>query len=80
VESYTKKQVHRFLLSRDTSAFQDMFNMPTDAKSNAEGRNDEDPIVIYGDSAASFRALMWVLYALLVFLLPPSHTVYQTHI
>ncbi|KAI0927341.1 hypothetical protein AcV5_007898 [Taiwanofungus camphoratus] len=56
-------RVHRFLLARDSSAFQNMFSMPPGG-ADAEGASDERPICLYGESAANFRALLSALYAL----------------
>ncbi|KAH8104639.1 hypothetical protein BXZ70DRAFT_1005153 [Cristinia sonorae] len=62
-------KVHRFLLGRDASAFQDMFAMPPDAASTSggaprEGSNDAHPIVLYGETEDEFRVLLSALYAL----------------
>ncbi|KAK7002272.1 BTB domain-containing protein [Favolaschia claudopus] len=59
-------RVHKFLLSRDSSMFKDMFLIPAgseSAASAADGSKDETPLAV-SDSAESFRALLWVLYAL----------------
>ncbi|KZT19975.1 hypothetical protein NEOLEDRAFT_1076570 [Neolentinus lepideus HHB14362 ss-1] len=57
-------KVHRFLLGRDSSAFQDMFSFPTSDKEVAEGSNDENPVQLVGDTVEQFRWLLSVLYAL----------------
>ncbi|KAK7028736.1 BTB domain-containing protein [Favolaschia claudopus] len=57
-------RVHKFVLSRDSSMFKDMFVIPGgSAASAADGSNDETPLVV-SDSASSMTALLWVLYAL----------------
>ncbi|KAJ7902668.1 hypothetical protein B0H14DRAFT_1142428 [Mycena olivaceomarginata] len=55
--------VHRFLLERDSSTFQTMFQLPQGV-SQPQGSTDEDPILLVGDTVAQFRALCWALYAL----------------
>ena len=74
-------QVHRYLLGRDSSAFQHMFSMPADGLSgpqNMEGCTDKNPIRLYGESVERFRALLSVIYDLYVslthFRLTPSPT------
>ncbi|KAH9841412.1 uncharacterized protein C8Q71DRAFT_803146 [Rhodofomes roseus] len=60
-------RVHRFLLARDSSVFQDMFNLPTgEAKEETpqEGFSDEEPIHLFGETAEEFRIFLSVLYAL----------------
>ncbi|KII90658.1 hypothetical protein PLICRDRAFT_39239 [Plicaturopsis crispa FD-325 SS-3] len=57
-------KVHRFLLSRDSSAFHDMFGLPGEHDKDAEGSSDENPVTLPGDTADEFRALMFILYAL----------------
>ncbi|KAJ7490598.1 hypothetical protein FB451DRAFT_1124201 [Mycena latifolia] len=60
-------RVHKFLLSRDSSMFKDMFIFPASESSEpaktTEGSTDATPLVL-SDTAVSFRALLWVLYAL----------------
>lgn len=59
-------QVHRFLLARDSSAFENMFSMPhgEPADRSPEGYSDSNPIVLEGESACDFAELLTVLYAL----------------
>ncbi|KAH9947432.1 hypothetical protein B0H21DRAFT_691983 [Amylocystis lapponica] len=58
-------RVHRFLLARDSSAFEDMFGMPGGpGEAATEGFSDEHPICLYGETVTQFRALLSVLYAL----------------
>lgn len=65
-------KVHRFLLARDGSTFENMFALPTNGTTSPQqGRSDDDPIVLYDDEE-EFRALCWVLYAL------PTDIVKQT--
>lgn len=59
--------MHRFLLSRDSSAFENMFSMPSGIDGEGlpkEGYSDDHPIVLEGESAVAFEALITVLYAL----------------
>lgn len=56
-------QVHRSILSKDNSSFSSMFSLPQGDRI-AEGRSDENPIVLLGDSPAEFRHFLWALYAL----------------
>ncbi|KAJ7730866.1 hypothetical protein DFH07DRAFT_968986 [Mycena maculata] len=55
--------IHRFLLERDSSAFETMFQLPQGME-KPQGSSDDDPIVLMGDTAEEFRALCWALYAL----------------
>ncbi|TCD70158.1 hypothetical protein EIP91_004628 [Steccherinum ochraceum] len=63
-------KVHKFLLARDASAFQDMFSMPSDAEPDntagplREGGSDANPIVLYGETEDEFRILLSALYAM----------------
>ncbi|KAH9936137.1 uncharacterized protein B0H18DRAFT_972424 [Fomitopsis serialis] len=60
-------RVHRFLLARDSSVFQDMFSLPTgEANEDAaqEGFSDDEPIHLFGETAEAFRIFLSVLYAL----------------
>ncbi|KAJ8084985.1 hypothetical protein PM082_003762 [Marasmius tenuissimus] len=60
-------KVHRCLISRDGSAFEDMFsldNIKTSQSAVREGDSDDNPIVLHGDKPEEFRALLWSLYAL----------------
>ncbi|KAL4250563.1 hypothetical protein ABKN59_002257 [Abortiporus biennis] len=62
-------KVHRFILARDGSAFQDMFalpegNMNVGMTTMREGCGDENPIVVYGDKESEWRVLLSILYAL----------------
>ncbi|KAL0573256.1 hypothetical protein V5O48_008703 [Marasmius crinis-equi] len=59
-------KVHRYLLSRDGSAFEDMFSLDAIPSHSVvrEGDSDENPIVLHGDKPEEFRALLWSLYAL----------------
>ncbi|KAK6969122.1 BTB domain-containing protein [Favolaschia claudopus] len=59
-------RVHKFLMSRDSSMFKDIFVIPAgseSAASAADGSKDDTPLAV-SDSVESFRALLWVLYAL----------------
>ncbi|KAI0763568.1 hypothetical protein BD413DRAFT_616225 [Trametes elegans] len=66
-------KIHRSVLTKDTSAFETMFQLSgeTDsARSDSsmtaaqEGESDDNPIRLQGDTADDFRALLWALYAL----------------
>ena len=62
-------QVHRFLLTRDGSTFENMFTLPSNGGAiETQGLSDDNPIVLH-DDPDEFRALCWALYALWV---PPS--------
>ncbi|KAL0961398.1 hypothetical protein HGRIS_006349 [Hohenbuehelia grisea] len=54
--------VHRTILSKDSSSFSAMFSLPQ--AQTSEGRSDNNPIIIHGDTAAEFRDFLWALYAL----------------
>lgn len=58
--------VHRSILSRDSSMFSTMFTLPAPRGQSipVEGSSDDHPIVLAGDIAAEFRNLLWALYAL----------------
>lgn len=56
-------QVHRTVLSKDSSTFKAMFSLPSGEKL-AEGMSDDNPIVLPGDTADEFRHFLWTLYAL----------------
>ncbi|KAF8187579.1 hypothetical protein K438DRAFT_1764741 [Mycena galopus ATCC 62051] len=58
-------RVHKFLLSRDSSMFKDMFIIPggSSAAERSDGSSDETPLNV-SDTVEAFRALLWVLYAL----------------
>ncbi|KAF9445384.1 hypothetical protein P691DRAFT_795586 [Macrolepiota fuliginosa MF-IS2] len=55
--------VHRSVLSRDSSSFRTMFSLPPGERP-VEGTSDDNPIVLAGDDAAEFRHFLWSLYAL----------------
>ncbi|THV02969.1 hypothetical protein K435DRAFT_817423 [Dendrothele bispora CBS 962.96] len=55
--------VHRSMLSRDHSSFGAMFSLPQGGL-EAEGKSDDNPIVLPGDKASEFRHFLWALYAL----------------
>ncbi|KAF9069780.1 hypothetical protein BDP27DRAFT_1221970 [Rhodocollybia butyracea] len=90
-------KVHRYILSRDGSAFEGMFSLDNIPRSDSteslithdsrdyttspqchhishEGLSDDTPILLSGDTASDFRALLWALYALPaeVFAMPSS--------
>ncbi|KAJ7625248.1 hypothetical protein DFH06DRAFT_1228962 [Mycena polygramma] len=55
--------VHRTILSKDNSSFCTMFSLPQ-GDNVIEGRSDENPILLSGDTVAEFRHFLWALYAL----------------
>ncbi|KAJ6584066.1 hypothetical protein DFH09DRAFT_265999 [Mycena vulgaris] len=55
--------VHRTILSKDNSSFSTMFTLPQ-GENEIEGRSDDNPIVLTGDTVAEFRHFLWALYAL----------------
>ncbi|KAF9254425.1 hypothetical protein L218DRAFT_938600 [Marasmius fiardii PR-910] len=58
-------KVHRYLLSRDGSAFEGMFSLEhVRPETPREGESDESPIILHGDKPEEFKALLWSLYAL----------------
>jgi len=56
-------QVHRTILSKDSSSFSIMFTLPQ-GNLEAEGRSDDRPIILTGDKVSEFRHFLWALYAL----------------
>ncbi|KAH9936089.1 uncharacterized protein B0H18DRAFT_972108 [Fomitopsis serialis] len=57
--------VHRTMLSRDSSMFSTMFALPVpSAGDGAEGSCDENPVYLAGDTITEFRNFLWALYAL----------------
>jgi len=63
--------VHRTILSKDSSSFSSMFSLPQGDKP-AEGQSDDNPVILIGDTASQFRNFLWALYAL-------PHEVLQVH-
>ncbi|ETW81502.1 hypothetical protein HETIRDRAFT_238605, partial [Heterobasidion irregulare TC 32-1] len=55
--------VHRTILSKDSSSFGTMFTLPQ-GDNMAEGMSDGNPIILSGDSAQAFKNFLWALYAL----------------
>ncbi|KAF5382445.1 hypothetical protein D9615_002716 [Tricholomella constricta] len=55
--------VHRSRLDNDSSSFGTMFTLPQGGL-DTEGRSDENPIVLSGDTASEFRNFLWTFYAL----------------
>ncbi|KAF7364885.1 BTB domain-containing protein [Mycena venus] len=47
----------------DNSSFSTMFTLPQ-GDNKIEGRSDDNPIVLTGDTVAEFRHFLWALYAL----------------
>ncbi|KAJ7165418.1 hypothetical protein C8R46DRAFT_647360 [Mycena filopes] len=66
-------KVHKFLLSRDSSMFKDMFALPGAGKDGANASTDATALQV-SDTVEAFRALLWVLYAL-----PPELQAYLTN-
>ncbi|KAJ7069553.1 hypothetical protein C8F01DRAFT_1245750 [Mycena amicta] len=66
-------KVHRSMLVKDKSAFDNMFSLESFTHNTTdefpmsgpqEGDSDENPITLHGDRADEFSALMWSLYSL----------------
>ncbi|KAF8962976.1 hypothetical protein BDZ97DRAFT_1920104 [Flammula alnicola] len=67
-------KVHRHILARDGSTFENMFSLDVHAEANTptngsiifqqDGGSDENPIQLQGDTVDEFRDLLWCLYAL----------------
>ncbi|KAF4590242.1 BTB domain-containing protein [Pleurotus pulmonarius] len=57
-------RVHRFVLARDTSAFESMFKMPAPRPKFGDNKSIFDVPVALTDTAEQFRDLLWALYAL----------------
>ncbi|KAG6917073.1 hypothetical protein DXG01_004045 [Tephrocybe rancida] len=56
--------VHRTRLSNDsTTSFGSMFSLPQ-GDLDVEGKSDDNPIVLTGDTPAEFRNFLWSFYAL----------------
>ncbi|KAI3618218.1 hypothetical protein WG66_005777 [Moniliophthora roreri] len=55
--------VHRTMLSKDNSSFGTMFTLPQ-GSAEAEGRSDDNPIILTGDKPSEFRHFLWALYAI----------------
>ncbi|KAI6044753.1 hypothetical protein EDC04DRAFT_2877518 [Pisolithus marmoratus] len=55
--------VHRSILSQDSSSFSTLFTLPQ-GDVPEEGTSDERPIVLQGDTTDEFRNFLWSLYAL----------------
>ncbi|KAJ7701500.1 hypothetical protein B0H17DRAFT_1045649 [Mycena rosella] len=55
--------VHRTILSKDHSSFSTMFTLPQ-GDHEIEGRSDDNPIILTGDTVSEFRHFLWALYAL----------------
>ncbi|KAG9315873.1 hypothetical protein JVU11DRAFT_3522 [Chiua virens] len=54
--------VHRSIVSADSSSFSDLFSLPQG--DIVEGKSDDNPIVLHGDTPEEFRNFLWSLYAL----------------
>ncbi|KAI0345959.1 hypothetical protein BDW22DRAFT_1324730 [Trametopsis cervina] len=61
VES-TLFNVHRSLLSKDSSMFGSMFELPQGE--HVDGSSDDHPIHLDGETVAEFKNFLWILYAL----------------
>jgi len=64
--SLISTQVHRSILSRDSSSFGLMFSISNGDKAVEEGTSDQHPIILAGDKVIEFRNFLWALYALCV--------------
>ncbi|KDQ62689.1 hypothetical protein JAAARDRAFT_30590 [Jaapia argillacea MUCL 33604] len=64
--------VHRTILSRDSSSFGSMFTFPQ-GDNQEEGMSDDNPIILIGDAVSEFKNFLWALYAL-----PPELMIVHT--
>ncbi|KAF8707061.1 hypothetical protein AX14_013702 [Amanita brunnescens Koide BX004] len=55
--------LHRSILSKDSSSFSTMFSLPQGGKPD-EGTSDDNPVVLAGDTVSEFKHFLWSLYAL----------------
>ncbi|KIL00189.1 hypothetical protein PAXRUDRAFT_821887 [Paxillus rubicundulus Ve08.2h10] len=55
--------VHRSILSADSSSFSTLFTLPQ-GDIPVEGTSDDNPIILQGDTPEEFRNFLWSLYAL----------------
>lgn len=55
-------QVHRSLLSKDSSIFGSMFELPQGE--HVDGSSDDHPIHLDGETVTEFKNFLWILYAL----------------
>ncbi|KAF8197745.1 hypothetical protein K438DRAFT_1967300 [Mycena galopus ATCC 62051] len=55
-------KIHKFLLTHNSPVFESMFGLPV-GMDGAEGSSDASPIVLAGDRADDFRAVLNYLYA-----------------
>jgi hypothetical protein len=60
VEGKLFKVQTRLLVGSESSTFASMFSLPKSP--DAEGRTNEKPIILQGDSLEEFEALMRILY------------------
>ncbi|KAF7374024.1 BTB domain-containing protein [Mycena sanguinolenta] len=63
-------KIHKFLLTHNSTVFDSMFDLPV-GMDQPEGSSEEFPIVLEGDKAEDFRAVLKYLYA------PPVQTQIQ---
>ena len=63
--AHDNPKVHRFLLSRDSSAFADMFKHAVAPRISGHDATDEGSLLL-NDSREELSALCWALYALYV--------------
>ncbi|TCD70170.1 hypothetical protein EIP91_004640 [Steccherinum ochraceum] len=55
--------IHRTTLSKDSSMFSTMFELPQ-AGNDLDGASDANPLLLHGDTVDEFRNFLWALYAL----------------
>ncbi|THH03353.1 hypothetical protein EW145_g6326 [Phellinidium pouzarii] len=55
--------VHRSILSRDSSSFSTLFMLPQ-GELRTEGGSDDNPVILKGDTANDFRNFLWAMYAM----------------
>ncbi|KAI0789822.1 hypothetical protein C8Q75DRAFT_717809 [Abortiporus biennis] len=52
--------VHRTILSKDSSLFSSMFSLPQTGEI-IEGRSDAHPIILHGDTVSEFKSFLWLV-------------------
>ncbi|KAK7681595.1 hypothetical protein QCA50_015328 [Cerrena zonata] len=55
--------VHRTILSKDSSIFSSMFQLPQ-GENAVDGMSDDQPLILSGDNVSEFKHFLWALYAL----------------
>jgi len=55
--------VHRTMLSKDSSMFSSMFELPQ-VGNDVDGSSDANPLILPGDTVREFKNFLWALYGL----------------